>query len=195
MSQQLVKLVSPGFVESDGVVCLDSDLVFVRNVTHCDFFGDDGRLHLYELTDGLDVEMVEWLGRSMRFLGIPPVGEPVHRYTYAPAPMHIAVLRDLQEFISNRYSKHWINAVLDTPLITEFATYGAYSRHFDKYRRVTPMVPSAVAWFWWSSELEVLNETLAGRLTDVAIKMVGIQSNVGLAPSSYRTLIEKAWAR
>lgn len=195
MSQQLIKLSAPAFVGSEAVLCLDSDFVFVRRARSEDFFAQDGRLHLFEAADGVDVEMAEYLGRSMRFLGVAPVRHPVLRYTLAPAPMHVGVLRDLQSFICERHGMAWYDAIIGTDCITEFATYGVYAKHIDQCARVVPVVPRVVAWFWWSEEINGLEERLEASIMEPQIKLVGVQSNGGRAPASYRGLFEKVWAR
>ncbi len=196
MSQQLIKLSAPQIASDiDAVVCLDSDIVFVRPVTADCFYGEDGRLHLYELDSGIDVEMAEYLGRSMRFLGISPTGKPLVRYTYAPAPMHCGVIEDVQQFIADRHGKHWINAVTETDVITEFATYGAFARYIDNLQRVVPVNPSIISWFWWKNEVENMASQIDECLADERVRMVGVQSNAGYEPSTYKPMFERVWCQ
>ena len=192
-TQQLCKLASPTVIDTEGIVCLDSDTFFIRHVEPGDFRATDGRLHLYETVDDVDAEMGEWTIKSMRFLGAPVQHEPVRRYTHVPFALHRQVLLDLQAFIEDRHRKHWMSVILETPLITEYATYGVYARYVDGLMRHAPVRPPLCTYFWWPEQIEALRETFRDRVQQDASKMVVIHSSARHAADTYRDLVQDMW--
>ena len=112
MAQQLMKLAVAEKVGTDAYVCLDSDTFFVGRVTAADFTAADGRVHLYETTDDLDVEMAEWYAHSLRFLGVKEVGVGLRRFTHSPVPMHRGVVRDMLTHIEKLHGRGWMDAMV-----------------------------------------------------------------------------------
>jgi hypothetical protein len=191
--QQLLKLASPAVVDTDGIVCLDSDALFVSRVTADDFFAPDGRLHLYETTDDLDTEMAEWYAHSLRFFGEKVTGVPLRRFTHAPVPMHRAVLLDMQKFIENRHGQSWMEAIIAADRIMEYTTYGAFARHIDGLKRVCPTTPTLTLYYWWADEVKLLHSHFEQQIAARQPKIVLVNSNIGLSVESYRNLLARAW--
>lgn len=196
VTQQLVKLSGPQVADTDAIVCVDSDLFFVRNVQAAEFYDPDGRVHLYETTDDLDAEMAEWLGRNMRFVGVSPTNKPLSRFTHWPVPLRRDVVLDLQRLIEQRHGRDWYNAILDFDMLAEYTMYGAYAKYVDQMRRVASVRPPLTAYFWWREQVEALEDTFREKvIADPGVKVVGIQANVGRKPAEYRALAESAWAQ
>lgn len=196
-SQQLVKLATPKVVDTEGIVCIDSDTLFVDKVISEDFFSPDGRLHFYETDDDVDCEMAEWYIRSFRFLNIGELmrQQPVLRTTHSPVPLHRQILLDLQAYIEKVHGVFWMEAMARTEMIMEYATYGVFARYVDKLQHVVPTRPSPFClYYWWSTDMENLFADLVERVQETKPKAVVIQSSQGRPVSDYRTLIEKAWA-
>jgi hypothetical protein len=192
--QQLLKLAAPKVAQTEAIVCLDSDVFFLDQVKAGDFFGADGRVHLYETQDDLDAQMAEWYARALRFLGVATQGQELRRYTHAPVPWRRDVLLDLQRFLEKRYAKSWMDAVLEGDRITEYALYGAFARHVDELKRVEPVRPALTLYYWWPAEIEKMAANFSQRAREGRFKMALIQSNAGRGVADYRGLIEKAWA-
>jgi hypothetical protein len=194
MIQQLLKLVAAAVIQTEGIICLDSDTLFVDNVRAEDFYSSDGRLHLYETNDDLDAEMAEWPAHSMRFLGIKPTHQPLMRYTHAPVPFHRQVLLDMQDFVQKRYSKPWTNAFLDAEMVFEYTTYGVYARHIHGLENLAPVRPPLTVYCWWPEQVKRIEHDFLARIRENNGKAVLINSNIGFPVSSYRHLIEQAWS-
>lgn len=193
--QQLLKLAAPAIVETEGIVCLDSDTLFVDRVTSDDFYAPDGRLHLYETDDDVDCEMGEWYIRSLRFLGESLRHRPVLRTTHSPVPMHRQVVLDMQAHIEKMYGVFWMEAMARTESIMEYSTYGAYARYLDKFRHTTPARPDRLClYYWWKEDMENDLSDLVERVRSGRPKAVLINSHQGRPVSDYRALIEQAWA-
>ena len=193
MAQQLLKLAAPEIVETESVLCLDSDTLFVRRVDDTDFHAADGRLHLYETDDDLDVEMAEWQAHSLRYLGLSTTGVPLARWTHSPVPLQCGVLKEMRDALQARHRKPWMEAIIDGSRITEYTTYGVYARYIDQLRRVKPHRPGLCVYYWWSAQAQTLGEDLARRVRDERGKMVLINSNIGRPVSAYRAAIESVW--
>jgi hypothetical protein len=191
MSQQLVKLAASEYVDTDGIAALDSDTFFVGKITAADFFSA-GKLHLFESSDNIDVQMAEWLCRSMKFLGIDPVGQPLRQYIHHPFCMHRTVLRELHESISRRHGKPWMEAVLNGNVF-ECTTYGAFARHLHGLKLVEATPPRLTLSYWWPAQIERFADDFLERVRATDCKTVLIQSNAGRTIADFRNLIEQAW--
>ena len=194
VTQQLVKLSAPKITDTRAIACLDSDLFFVRHVEPAEFYGLDGRVHLYETTDDLDAEMAEWLGRNMRFVGVNPTQKPLSRFTHWAVPLHRDVVLDLQRHIEQKHGRDWYNAILDYDNLAEYTMYGVYARYIEQLRRVVPVRPGLTLNFWWREQVEAIHDTFRDKVADPRVKLVGIQANAGRAPADYRALAEEAWS-
>ncbi len=191
--QQLLKLASPDVIGAKAIVCLDSDTFFVDRVTADDFYADDGRLHLYETTDDVDVQMAEWQAHSLRFLGQGDLGVPVRRYTHSPVPLHRDLVLALRQQIEKLHGMFWMDAILQADRIMEYTTYGVFARHVDNLRHACPTTPSLALYYWWAKQAENLQANFNRQLAESNAKMVLINSNVGLPVESYRELVSAAW--
>ena len=191
-SQQLVKLMAGDVAGTDGIVCLDSDVLFFDRVTEGDFFADDGRLHLYETSAGLDAEMAHWLGESLRFLRVPLRGQALRKYTHQPMCFDREVCREMREHIARVHGSAWHDAFIAAG-VTECTTYGVFAREVHQLRRVAPVEPVLTVNFWWPAEVERFEETFLPRVVEGREKMVLVQSNAGRAVAEIRPLVERAW--
>ena len=193
--QQLLKLAAPKIVETEGIICLDSDTLFVDRVTSQDFFAPDGRLHLYETDDDVDCEMGNWYIRSLDFLGVSLRSRPILRTTHSPVPMHRQVVLDMQAYIEKKYGVFWMEAMESAHGIMEYSTYGAYARYLDKFQHTVPARPDSLClYYWFSEDMNSLFTDLVDRVRTSRPKAVLINSSHGRPVSDYRALIEQAWA-
>lgn len=191
-SQQLVKLAVSSMVETAGLVCLDSDILFISQVQHKDFFTPEGKLHLYETVEDLDVEMAEWLVDSMKFLKIPLKQKLAKKYIHPLAPLHCEVLSEFKAYVEHLYSKPWAEAMAEKN-VTEYMTYGSYASCMDQLKRQEPIQPALCYYFWWPEAIEALAENFFSVVQQHQAKAVLVQSNIGHLPSAYRILAEAAW--
>ena len=195
IAQQFIKLSVPAITSAETLVFLDSDTLFLDHVDARDFMDPlSGKPHLYESFDDVDAEMAEWVGRSMRFLGVNPTHQPVSRFTHAPAVMCRSVLLDMQRFIENRHKRKWIDAMERFGSIMEYSTYGVFAKYVDNAARVVSTRPNLCMYYWWSEDVARLVDTLPGRLEMSGARILLIQSNGGLKPRSYQPLLEQIWA-
>ena len=193
-TQQLVKLAAADVVRTEGYVCLDADVFLCGPLSDADFFAADGRLHLYETVEDLDVEMVEWLVDSMRFLGIGLRQKPAARYIHHPLPMHRRVVLELQAYVEARFHRPWAEAMADAS-VTEAMTYGAYARHLHAGRLVAPTLPSTCLYYWWPEQLATMDADFRRRVAESQARAVLVQSNLSVPVKAYRHLAEAAWTR
>src|SRR5207237_4501739 len=112
MAQQFMKLAATSVVQTEAYVCLDSDTFFIGPASESDFFAPDGRVHLYETENDVDIEMAEWYAHSLRFLGLRETGVALRRFTHAPVPMHRGVVIDMRNHIEKQHGQDWMDAML-----------------------------------------------------------------------------------
>jgi len=195
-TQQLVKLACARIVGTESYLCLDAETFFVRRISREDFISSDGRVHLFETTDDLDVEMAEWYAHSLRFLGVDQRGVVPRRFTHSPVPMHRDIVLDMQRHIEDRHAMPWMDAMVGGDRITEYTTYGTYARHVDAMRRVCSARPEMTLYYWWKEDAgpdgEIADD-LATRLQGATSRMVLVNSNMGLHVNRYRFVAERLW--
>lgn len=192
-AQQLMKLAAADYISTEAYVCLDSDTFFVRPITAADFYSPDGKLHLYETDDDLDVEMAEWYAHSLRFLGIKETGVALRRFTHSPVPLHRDVVIDMRKFIEKKHGQSWLEAMFRGDRIMEYTLYGTYARHIDNLARVSLARPSLCHYFWWADQATNIAETFRTEVASSNKPLVLLNSNLGHSVAEYRALAEAVW--
>jgi hypothetical protein len=192
ITQQLMKLSAPQYVPTEGIVCLDSDVVFVDRVEEHEFYGPDRRLHLYESDRDFTVGTIQWMAQSMQAFKIPLEHKPL-LYIHHPVPLHRQVVLGLQRGLERIHGRRWSDVFLDLNL-TEYTSYGVYARFVNDLKHVTPVKPPFTLSFWNDEQLEGYTETLLDRIRARGAKVVCINSGIGRPVDEYRSLVEKAWS-
>ena len=192
MTQQIVKLAAPRVIDTPGIVCLDSDVVFVKPIQSADFFNQQGRLHLYETESDMDAQMADWFCRSMRFFGISLRQQPLKQYIHPLSPLHRDVLLDMHRAIEARYHKPWDQAVVKQNVF-EYMTHGVYSRFVDKLQRQDPVVPKLCVYYWWPEQAQRMAEDFLRQIQQKQARAVWIQSNLNLPVAEIRKLAVETW--
>jgi hypothetical protein len=193
MTQQLAKLAAPKVVQTDGYSCLDSEIFFVRRVTEDDFFSPDGRLHLYEIEDERNVEVLDWLIKSMHFLGVPLKGAKTAGYINPFVPMHCRVVLDLQAHIEKRYRMPWADALVKHSM-TEYMTYGVFARYINDLNHLIPARPALCLNYWTPDDFDKIEHDFLRQIEEMKAKAVLMNSYVGRQVPEYRAMVEQAWA-
>ncbi len=193
--QQLLKLGAASRIETEGMVCLDSDTFFVGRAVDSDFFTASGKLHLYASEEDNDVEMAEWVARSMDFLGVSKGGQKNWRYTHSPVPLHVDSVRKMQAFITDRHKRHWMDAMALGDRIMEYSTYGVFARNVLNLEFQEPVVPSLCTYYWWPTQAATLADDFLARVKAEGTRLVLINSNIGRGVGDYRALVEQTWPR
>lgn len=188
-TQQIVKLLSPAFTETEAIVCLDSDIFFIKQVRSDDFYGLDGRLYLYEKDEACEPNAT-WLAGSLNFLSVEYEGPK--NYVHALVPFHRKVILELQSFIENRYQAKWTQVMLDRK-VTEYTTYGVYARYIHGCKLVVPHYPRLSIDYWLPEQTTEAHfqKDLINRIETSSAKAVLITSKTSLPVSSYRQIMLK----
>lgn len=127
--QQAVKIAAATLVEANTVLLMDSDVVLVSR-TRAERFDIDGRLGLYRAEHAVHAGMVrhvQWHSVARRLLGLPAApAPPLHDYV---SPLNVwdpAVVRALQDRISDVTGRNWIDAFTSELHVSEFILYGVF---------------------------------------------------------------------
>ncbi len=191
MVQQLVKVSAPDFVDTEAILCLDSDVFFARNITEDMFFTQDGKLHLYADPDVCTVETVMWMATSMKAFNVPYSKRP-SCFIHNPVPIHREVMLEMRQFLEKTYNKRWIDAFLECQL-TEYTSYGVYARDVNNMKHHHLTKPPYTLNYWVAEEMENIESDLIEKISDTDVRIVLINSSAGRPVSEYRHLVEKAW--
>jgi hypothetical protein len=190
-AQQIMKLCSPAYVETQAIVCIDSDVFFVDHVAADEFYAPDGKLCLYENDREYTVETIQWMAYSMKALNVP-LGQEPFLYVHNPVVFHREVVLGLQQRLEQLHSRNWIDAFLENNL-TEYTTYGVYARYVDKLAHVTPMKPPFTLNYWNQEQLEGYAATMIQSIDEKRARFVCINSFIGCGVEEYRSLVEQVW--
>ena len=193
-TQQVSKLAIADVIGAQGVVCVDSDVFFVRTIAEGDFFDPDGRLHLHE-PEGMSFLLLEWLARSARLLKLP-LGDPlvkVSAYQSQVVPIHGGVVRDMQRYIERLHGKPWIDAMFSADAV-EYTTYGIYARYVDELHRVSPIWSSLCVSFHTPQQFAAFPDYFPRRVEEVDARAGMIHGELGLSVEAYRPVVEQMWS-
>ncbi len=130
VAQQLVKLAAAAASESDLVLMVDSDIVFVRAFGVETFLSEDGRPEFYRLDDAVDDRLprhVLWHRAARRLLGLhAPSTTPLPDYVSCPCVWEPVVVRSLLDRIEEVASAPWQRVVAAEPHVSEMMLYGVF---------------------------------------------------------------------
>jgi hypothetical protein len=129
ISQQAIKMAATAQLDADTVLLADSDVVLVRPV-RAGRFVDGGQRLLYREEQAVTADMarhVIWHQVARDLFGLPPSPPP-------PLPDYVspfnfwepAVMRALQERISQTTGRNWLDAFTTQLHISEFILYGVF---------------------------------------------------------------------
>jgi hypothetical protein len=193
-TQQISKLAIADVVGAECVVCVDSDVFFVRSVSEADFFDNDGRLHLHE-PEGMSFLLLGWLARAAELLQLP-LGAPVMKvsaYQSQVVPIHGGVVRDMQTYIEQLKGRPWFDAMFEADVV-EYTTYGVYARYIDMLRRVSPIWSNLCVSFHTPEQFAVFPEYFPKRVDEIDARAGMIHGELGLPIGAYRPIAEQMWA-
>jgi hypothetical protein len=192
-TQQVAKLASAKVVGAESVVCVDSDVFFVRNVSESDFFDLDGRLHLHE-PEGMPFLLLGWLSDSARFLKLP-LSEPVLKmsaYQSQVVPLHGGVIADMQKYTERTTGNTWFDAMFDAGVV-EYTTYGLFARYIDNLARVSPIWSNLCINFHSPEQYAVFPEYFPRRVDEVDARAGMVHGELGVPVGHYRNVVEQLW--
>jgi hypothetical protein len=126
--QQLIKMQIAEHVDADLYILADSDVLLVRPV-NAQTFRTNGRTQFYRVTDEITEQMprhVVWHRAAEKLLGLSRESPPLPDYVSAFNVWDRAVIRALQERISQTTGKRWLDAVGGQLHFSEFIIYGVF---------------------------------------------------------------------
>ncbi len=129
VSQQAIKIAATARLDADVVLLADSDVVLVRPV-HADRFLADGQRSLYRDEKAVHEEMdrhLVWHQVARDLFGLPAAPPPPLADYVSPFNFwDPAVVRAMQQRISETTGKDWLDAFCAQLHISEFILYGVF---------------------------------------------------------------------
>lgn len=192
-TQQVVKLAAAKAIGAESVVCVDSDVFFVRDVTESDFFDLDGRLHLHE-PEGLAFLLLRLMSDSARFLKLPDAAPVVKISAYQSqvVPLHGGVIADMEKYIERITGKKWYDAMFNAGVV-EYTTYGLFARYIDNLDRVAPVWSNLCVNFHFPEQYAVFPEYFPKRVDEVDARAGMIHGELGVPVRHYRDVVQQLW--
>lgn len=195
-AQQMVKLAAPMALGLDILVCVDSDVAFLRHVEASDFYDPHtAKALLYETVDE-NAETASWTIGAANLLGVPLRDVRLRQYIHHPVVMDGRTVQDLDRRLGETTGKSALDCVLRSRT-TEYPLYGVYARYVDKLARVVPSEPLPVSTLWTTDiapdgVLEWAKAVLSTRPLPFGI---AIQSTIPSDRAALAELLRSAWSK
>lgn len=153
--QQAVKMAVTARLESTVVLVADSDVVLVRPATH-DMFLRDDQVCLFRVDAGVHEGMpdhVLWHRVARGLLGLPPSERlPLPDYVSSLACWDPAIVRAMQQRITEVTGRPWLDAFTWQLRISEFICYGVYVE--ESLRAKVPINNTLCHFMWDTTPLD-----------------------------------------
>ena len=152
VTQQAIKIAAAGQLDSDVVLIADSDVVLVRPV-RADRFAVHGERSLFRVDDGVHAGMerhVLWHRVARELFGLPaspalPLPDYVSSFNF----WQPAVVRAMQQRISDTTGRDWLDAFASQLHISEFILYGVFVDEVMSAAGQRPPAETAVCHNTW----------------------------------------------
>ena len=127
--QQITKISVPEAVDTEAVVFVDSDVVFIRDFD-ATALERDGALRLYRVPDAAKTgRHLLWHRESARLFGLPDRGYFGADYIGQLVAWRCADVRAMREQIERTTGRAWYKALARTLHFSEYILYGVYVEH------------------------------------------------------------------
>lgn len=184
--QQLIKLATPDFVNTDAVLLADSDVQFVSRVG-TSTFAPNGVVSFLRIPGAVDRQLprhVTWHSASRHLLGLEPEGSlPLPDHISALTPWDSRIVRSLRDRIEDATGRHWVDSVGRQIHFSEFILYGVFVDEVTRGKHSAATADSRCHSYWDPVPLDsegiraFLNQA---KDSDVAV-MVSAKSGTDLA--------------
>ncbi len=130
VAQQLVKLAAAAESESEIVLMVDSDIVFVQSFGPDTFMDEQGRPEFYRLQGAIDERLprhVIWHEAARRLLELGARRElPLDDYVSCPCVWEPEIVRSMLTRIETLAGASWQRVIGAEPHVSEMILYGVY---------------------------------------------------------------------
>jgi len=185
--QQIVKLNIPLIVNEGPIVCLDSDIFFVRPFSDTDFKLNQSDYTLYKATPKSETAKqqghMEW---ARNFLGLEK-GSTDHHYITWPTVLYPDVIKELHQFIEKKYNIDWQQCLFNQPSISEYILYGVFMEEIYKSKKTSTTTPPHNYIVWDNNSYISLFENLPKYVNSNLL--VTLQSNLHIPSNVYEKRI------
>lgn len=188
--QQLTKFASVNAVNSEAIIFVDSDIVFVRPFT-ADRVWRDGDVRMLRVEGPPPRDTHErWHRDSGRLLGLPESNWYGADYIGPLATWRCETVREILEHITKTNKKHWARIFASMLHLSEYMIYGIYVEEILKGKGHY-YADSNMCHCNWGYTLDT-KEAILDFLQDIKPDdaAVLIQSNLGIDAAEYAAMIE-----
>jgi hypothetical protein len=152
--QQVVKLSIAEALDADCVVCVDSDVTFVRDVD-LSLFVRDGRTRFFRKPDGITAAMerhVSWQANAASMLGLAPGPVPGPDYISSMVAWDKQVIKEMRERVERTTGRSLPEAVVRAHAFSEYLLYGTYVDRVLGDQAPVFVEPSSGCHSYWEAE-------------------------------------------
>jgi hypothetical protein len=181
--QQAIKIAAASMVDAGAVLIADSDVVLVRATT-MERFRVDGRLCLYRAADAVHAGMarlLRWHDAARRLLGLPAAHASLLPDYVSPLNVwEPAVVRAMQQQVSEVTGKDWLDAFTHELHVSEFILYGVFIDQVASPERLPPLSDTTLCHDYWDRTPLDHDQALTfadAISTDAVAMMISAKSN------------------
>jgi hypothetical protein len=188
VTQQLIKLSAADLTTAPFLVFIDSDVTFIRPMATASLLAPSGLpwLHRAELPDNLP-EHRKWCRTAQRLLALPPDTGPAYNYVGNVIVWQAALVRAMQQRISEVQGEPWQRAVARTRYLSEYMLYGAHAAATHDGSLPGPFRPSPLTCSVWTSTTRVLAADVVAAIRPEHVAL-HLQSTLQMPSSERRSL-------
>lgn len=193
ITQQIRKLAFSYACPHENILCVDSDVVFVRTFDPEALTKND-QTPLFEI-DWTNAANSAWADQSRRLLGMP-VASTARGYVH-PTFWRKSVVKGLLSAVEEAQGQHWQHVLAKQSTLSEYVLYGTYAREYiglaaaQLYSFNEPLMH--VSWDYDLSDQAQLDKFIEGISEENVAAMFHSKDRVPV--SRYEESVRRYWSR
>lgn len=187
--QQLTKLCSSKAVNTENIMFVDSDTIFIKPFDP-DSTVSDGKSRLFLIrTQGKNQtainKRIKWHRQSEKLLGLPQNDELLSGYVSQLITWNVKSMEALKDRIKSAYKLPWYIPICNSLRFSEYTLYGVFVEHFKEQMKKHYIDETNLCFCLWKTPNKKLSiKNLEKEIENHHVAIL-IQSTFNIAPESY----------